>query len=222
VTLEADFAPLKDLSAENQTDDAEVDPYQRDSLHAQAAFDRAVEAATHGDEELAITQYLTASKIAETAREWYLAAVSCQRVGDFLQNPKPPADLERAFRLYRRAVAAYERCGLFAEARELSYYLMRLRMRRARELQLPLARRLELYLYWATAGLACGRCASLAPQPPSCCSMAYSTGCSMVSSPLVYKGTRVCGMRFISAASPLQPSGTETFCRRLTRSSWRC
>jgi hypothetical protein len=130
----------------------EGDPYQADSLHAQAAFDRAVTAAAQGDEALAITEYLKASKIAETAREWYLAAVACHRVGNFLQHPRPPVDLERAFRMYRRAIAAYEQCGLVAEARHLTYALMRLRLRRAPVLRLSVRQRLELALYGATAG----------------------------------------------------------------------
>ena len=88
-----------------------MNPYQADSLHAQAAFERAVAAAAQGDEALAVTEYLKASKIAETAREWYLAAVACHRVGDFLQRARPPVDLERAFRMSRRAIAAYEQCG---------------------------------------------------------------------------------------------------------------
>jgi exonuclease VII small subunit len=131
-----------------------VDPYQADSLHAQAAFERAVAAAAQGDEALAIAEDLKASKIAETAREWYLAAGACHRGGDLLQHPRPPRDLERAFRMYRRAMAAYEQCGLSAEARHLTYALMRLRMRRAHVLRLPVLQRLELGLYWATAG--CG------------------------------------------------------------------
>jgi len=152
VTAEADFAPLPELGPAERADLTAVDPYQADSLHAQAAFDRAVAAAAQGDEALAITEYLKASKIAETAREWYLAAVACQRVGDFLQHPRPPVDLERAFRMYRRAIAAYEQCGLTAEARHLTYALMRLRLRRAHVLRLPVLQRLELSLYWATAG----------------------------------------------------------------------
>jgi tetratricopeptide (TPR) repeat protein len=152
VTAEADFAPLPELGPAARADLTEVDPYQADSLHAQAAFARAVAAAAQGDEALAITEYLKASKIAETAREWYLAAVACHRVGDFLQHPRPPVDLERAFRMYRRAIAAYEQCGLVAEARHLTYALMRLRLRRARMLRLPVLQRLELALYWATAG----------------------------------------------------------------------
>jgi hypothetical protein len=152
VTAAADFAPLPELGPAERADLTAVDPYQADSLHAQAAFDRAVAAAAQGDEALAIAEYLKASKIAETAREWYLAAVACQRVGDFLQHPCPPVDLERAFRMYRRAIAAYEQCGLSAEARHLTYALMRLRLRRARVLRLPVHQHLELGLYWTTAG----------------------------------------------------------------------
>jgi exonuclease VII small subunit len=152
LTAEADFAPLQELGPAERADLTEVDPYQADSLHAQAAFERAVAAAAQGDEALAIAEYLKASKIAETAREWYLAAVACHRVGDFLQHPRPPMDLERAFRMYRRAIAAYEQCGLSAEARHLTYALMRLRLRRARVLHLPVRQRVELALYWATAG----------------------------------------------------------------------
>jgi exonuclease VII small subunit len=152
MTAEADFVPLPELGPAERTDLTEVDPYQADSLHAQAAFERAVAAAAQGDEALAIAEYLKVSKIAETAREWYLAAVACHRVGDFLQHPRPPMDLERAFRMYRRAIAAYEQCGLSAEARHLTYALMRLRMRRAHVLRLPVLQRLELGLYWATAG----------------------------------------------------------------------
>jgi hypothetical protein len=152
VTAEADFAPLPELGLADRTDLTAVDPYQADSLQAQAAFERAVDAAAQGDDALAIAEYLKASKIAETAREWYLAAVACHRVGDFLQRPRPPVDLERAFRMYRRAIAAYEQCGLAAEARHLTYALMRLRLRRARVLRLPVRQRVELALYWATAG----------------------------------------------------------------------
>jgi hypothetical protein len=99
-----------------------------------------------------VHEYLRAAKIAEVAHEWYLSAVACQRVGDFLLDPKPPQDVERALRMYRRAVAAYEQCGLFSEARRLAYRQMCLRLRRARELKLPLLHRVELALFWAVAG----------------------------------------------------------------------
>ena len=54
--------------------------------------------------------------------------------------------------MYRRAVAAYEQSGYFDEARRLSYRIMWLRLRRARELHLKPWRRVELAAYWALAG----------------------------------------------------------------------
>jgi hypothetical protein len=54
--------------------------------------------------------------------------------------------------MYRRAIAAYEQCGLAAEARALAYRAMWRRLRHARVLGLPVVQRLELALYWATAG----------------------------------------------------------------------
>jgi hypothetical protein len=89
-TAAADFAPLQDLGRADRAHLTEIDPYQADSLHAQAVFTRAEEAAAQGDEALAIAHYLRAAKIAETAREWYLAAVACHRIGDFLQDLRPP------------------------------------------------------------------------------------------------------------------------------------
>jgi hypothetical protein len=152
LNLEADYAPLKELTGTEEAQAAVEDPYLRDSLLAQEAFDRATAAVLAGDEPEAVKQYLLASKRAENAHEWYLAAVSCQRVGDFLCNPKPPTDLERAFRMYYRAVAAYQNCGLFAEARRLAYHLMITKMRRARQLHLHWVIRCELVLFWLFAG----------------------------------------------------------------------
>jgi hypothetical protein len=150
--VEADFVPLAEVGDEGGGDRADVDPYQYDSLQAQEAFDSAVAAAAAGEEERAVQEYLRASKIAETAHEWYVAAVACQQVGDFLVTPSPPCDLDRAFRMYRRAIAAYEQCGLFAEARELAYRQMHCKMRLARQLRLPLTHRIELWVFWAVAG----------------------------------------------------------------------
>src|SRR4029453_13132010 len=45
LTAEADFAPLQELGPAERADLTAVDPYQADSLHAQAAFERAVAAA---------------------------------------------------------------------------------------------------------------------------------------------------------------------------------
>lgn len=149
--LEADFSPIPTSEAsvvETENDD----PYQRDSMLAQQAFDQAVAVARTESEQRIIQEYLRASKLAETAREWYLAAVSFHRVAELLRNPHPPSDPERAFRMYHRAIAAYERCGLVDEARALGYELMCLKMRRARELHLSFWLRFELFVYWLTAG----------------------------------------------------------------------
>jgi len=152
VDVTSDFAPLTTSQAALSGGEQETDPYHHDSLLAQESFQRGVEAADRGDEAEAVQHYLIASKRAEVAREWYLAAVSFHRVGDFLQHPKPPFDLERAFRMYRRAVAAYEQSGYFDEARRLSYRIMWLRLRRSRGLHLKPWRRVELVVYWALAG----------------------------------------------------------------------
>ena len=152
VDIQADFLPVTDNQIKKRKADRGAEPTHYDSLQAQDAFDRAVKAAENGQEELAVENYLKASNLAEAAREWYIAAVSCQRVGDFLRTPKPPCDLERAFRMYRRAVGAYRNCGLIAEARELSYRIMCMRMRRSRDLRLPWWQRIELVAFWAIAG----------------------------------------------------------------------
>jgi tetratricopeptide (TPR) repeat protein len=147
--LEADLAPLR---ADQRPADDFNDPYHRDSLEAQKVFDEAVAAANANDEEGAVRRFLTAAKLAEAAHEWYLAALAFRRVGDFLINPKPPVDLERAFRMYRRAIDAYHRCGLVDDARELSYYLLRVQLARGAKLKLPWPRRLELWAFWLVAG----------------------------------------------------------------------
>jgi hypothetical protein len=149
--VSADFVP-PETATRAAPGRHDLDPFQHDSLQAQEAFDAAAAAEPEGDEEATIQRYIRAAKIAETAREWQLAAVACQRVGDFLLRPPPPMDLERAFRMYRRAVAAYDQCGLFAEASRLAYRQLCLKMRHARHLGLPWLLRLELYLYWAAAG----------------------------------------------------------------------
>ncbi len=148
--LEADFAPLKHTLDERKS--TRDDPYLSDSQLAQEVFDRAAGEASAGNEQEAVSQFLQAAKLAEGAREWYLAGLALERVGDFLKYPKPPYDLERAFRMYRRAAANYEACGHFADARKVSLRLMSIKMRRASELSLPWQVRLELVLYWATAG----------------------------------------------------------------------
>jgi hypothetical protein len=150
--LHADFSPLSELEQGEKTRRKVRDSFLRDSLRAQEIFDRAVAAAAANDEDQAVTLFLRAAKLAEEAREWYIAAVAMHRVGDFLQNPRPPFDLEWAFRMYRRAIAAYEQCGMFAEARGLSYRLMYVKLRRAKLLGLSWWTRAELFLYWLLAG----------------------------------------------------------------------
>lgn len=146
VKVDADFAQLPEAASDGP---AERDPHDEDSRQAQEAFELA--AATK-DEDRAVRHYLKAANLAEGAREWYLAAVSCQRVGEFLLNDRPPTDSERAFRMYRRAVAAYEQCGLFEEARRLQYRLMTIKLKRAGAMKLSRLARLELLTYWAFAG----------------------------------------------------------------------
>ncbi|MBC8064379.1 MAG: two pore domain potassium channel family protein [Chlorobia bacterium] len=150
--VQADFSPIEELKADADEFARGEDPYHEDSRGAEQAFEAAVEAAKLGDEERAVAHYLKAAKLAENAHEWYLSAVACHRVGDFLTDPKPPADLARAFRMYRRAIASYERCGMLREARDLSYLLMAIRMQRPRELNLNNFHRIQLFLFWATAG----------------------------------------------------------------------
>ncbi len=152
VDIQADFSPVTQQQVAERKSNQTIEPSHYDSFQAQTAFDRAVQAADEGKEELAVENYLKASNLAESAREWYIAAVACQRVGDFLRTPKPPFDLERAFRMYRRAVGSYQNCGLFAEARELSYRLMYIKMRRSHDLRLPWWQRIELFAFWAVAG----------------------------------------------------------------------
>jgi len=147
--LQADFAPLPTNGARRRDG---ADPYQHDSLRAQEKFDAATSAAERGQEDEAVRQFLTAAKLAETAHEWHLAALAFRHVGDFLVNPKPPCDLPRAIRMYRRAIDAYHRCGMADDARSVSYYVLYLQMARGHELKLPRRRRVELWLYWAVAG----------------------------------------------------------------------
>lgn len=150
---EADFVPL--IGVEGSTSEPgldEIDPFQWDSLQARQAFDQAQAAAGSGNIPHAMQEYIRAAKTAEIAHEWYLAAVASRQVGDYLLAAGPLHDTERAFRMYRRAVAAYEQCGLMAEARELSYHEMYLRLRCAKLLGLSFTHRIELFLFWATAG----------------------------------------------------------------------
>ena len=145
----ADFAPPPEADEPAARAD---DRYLGDSVEAQGLYDRAVREAEAGNEATAVGHFLRASKLAESAREWYLAALALHACGDIFRTPAPPYDLERAFRFYRRAVAAYERCGHFAEAQALAYRVASVRLWNARELGLPWWERAELFAYWAAAG----------------------------------------------------------------------
>lgn len=148
--LEADLGPLRHRGKVRRKH--HVDAYQKESLDAEKAHEQAVKAAEAGDEEGAVQKFLRAAKVAETAHEWYLAAVSLRRVGDYLVRPGGIFDLERGLRLYRRAAAAYEDCGLFAEARELDYRVLYFKMRYGGSIGLSPLVRAELFFYWASSG----------------------------------------------------------------------
>jgi len=149
----ADFVPVPELQESNEPPtEEELDELQRDSLRAQRAFDAAQDLAAERRFEEAVVEYTRAAKIAEVAHEWQLAAVACRQIGDFYADEIPPYDLQRAFRMYRRAAAAYEACGLFSEARDVAYHQNVLKMRRGKELNLSLGNRITLWLEWAVAG----------------------------------------------------------------------
>jgi hypothetical protein len=130
-------------------------------------------------------------------------------------------DLERAFRMYRRAIAAYEQCGLSAEARELTYTLMRLRLRQAPVLRLPVRQRLELGLYWATAGFGLRPLRVIGTALILVLLMACSIGQSRASCPPRRRHRSPSGTRSISVAFPLPQSATGTFSRRRTHACSR-
>lgn len=140
--IAADFAPPEE----------EPDEYLRDSVEAQALYDRAVSEAAGGDEGRGVVHFLRAAKLAESAHEWYLAALALRAAGDIFYTREPPYDLERALRLYRRAVVAFDACGHFDDARELSYRVSWLRLWRGGEVGLSPARRAELFVFWLVAG----------------------------------------------------------------------
>lgn len=150
--LGADFAPPEEIGRPRLGRSNEGDEDLKDSILVQKVFDQALSRAGKGDEEGAIVGFLRASKLAERAGEWYLAANACHRVGDLFRSTPPPHDLERAFRMYRRAIYAYEQCGHFDQARQLSYGLMWTRMWSGKEVGLTLWSRFELFVYWAVAG----------------------------------------------------------------------
>jgi hypothetical protein len=149
--LPADLAPLTETSVDS-SGTKDLDQYQHASQQATQAFAGAEAAAASGNEEQAIHQYLRCAAAAESAHEWYLVALSCERVGEFLLNPQPPTDVGRALRMLRRAVAAYEQSGLFSEARAVAYRVALLRLWRIHDVELTWFKRIELSLYWLMSG----------------------------------------------------------------------
>ncbi|MBA4067832.1 MAG: hypothetical protein C0501_29860 [Isosphaera sp.] len=141
----ADFTPPDPAGADR-------DEYLRDSVEAQELYDRAAREAAGGDENAAVVHLLRASKLAEAAREWYLAAAACHRAGDVYRSHGAPYDPARAVRMYYRAVAAYERCGMLGEAGELAYRAGCLKLWRGRELGIGWGRRAGMFAFWAVAG----------------------------------------------------------------------
>ena len=144
----ADFIP----PAEAPRSAGRPDEHLEDSVAAQELYDAAMAEAVRGNENDAVIHCLRASKLAEAAREWYLMAAACHRVGDVYRTPGGPYDLPRAIRMYHRAIAAYQQCGLFEEARNLTYRVACLRLWRSAELRLPWWQRVELFVFWAIAG----------------------------------------------------------------------
>jgi hypothetical protein len=79
-------------------------------------------------------------------------AAACHRIADMYRSPGGVYDLARAVRTYHRAIAAYEQCGLFDEARLLTYRVAALRLWHGVELGVPWGSRVGLFLFWAVAG----------------------------------------------------------------------
>jgi hypothetical protein len=140
--VEADFAP---------DGDAEPDEHLRDSVAAQELYARAAGEA-ESDERSAVGHFLRAAKLAEAAREWYLAGLSLRAAGDIFRTKEPPYDLQRALRLYRRAAAAFEACGHFDDARALGYLVHWLRMTKGRAVGVGRVQRAELFVFWLVTG----------------------------------------------------------------------
>jgi hypothetical protein len=145
----ADFAPV---GAPGEEDMSEIDDYLRQSAKAEEFYNAAVEVSEKGDERQTIARLLRAARQAEKAQEWHLAALSLHAMADIFRKSGPERNLESACRFYRRAIAAYEKCGHFDEATSLEYSVSSLRLWNASELGLSLRVQLEMLLYWATAG----------------------------------------------------------------------
>jgi hypothetical protein len=149
--LKADFSPsLNDTTTKDHT--SEVDEYLQDSVIAEQLYTAAVKVSADGDARQTILHLLRAAKQAEKAQEWHLAALSLHAMADIFRSNGPERNLERAVRIYRRAIAAYESSGNFDEATHLEYVVCGLRLWNAGELKLSIRLRIEMFLYWATAG----------------------------------------------------------------------
>jgi hypothetical protein len=149
--MKADFSPtVDDSTTKDQT--SEVDEYLRDSVLAEKLYSEAIKVAEQGDERNTVAHLLRAAKQAEQSQEWHLAAISLHAMADIFRGSGPERNLERAIRIYRRAIAAYESCGHFDEAALLEYRVCGLRLWNARELKMSKRLSVEMFLYWATAG----------------------------------------------------------------------
>jgi hypothetical protein len=149
--IPADFAPPAEVLS-GRDNIPEDDEYLRQSMQAEKLYTLAIREMEKGIDRQSVAHLLRAAVHAEMAREWHLAARALHAVGDIFRKNGPERNLERALRMYRRAIAAYEQCGHFDEASNLEYQVCNLRLWHARELKLPVRLRIEMFLYWATAG----------------------------------------------------------------------
>jgi hypothetical protein len=149
--VSADFSPIK-KTAPAEAVSAEIDEYLQESVLAEELYAKAIAMEETADEGQKVLNLLRAAKQAEKAQEWHIAAISLHAMADIFRSKGPERDLDRAIRFYRRAIAAYESCGHFDEASALEYRVGSIRLWNARELKHSLGLRIELFLYWATAG----------------------------------------------------------------------
>ena len=148
--VSADFAITSEEG--DPQDAAAADEVLKDSSRVEQLYLEAVRVSEKGDERETLTHFLLAAKHAEKASEWHLAAIALHAAGDIFRKSGPEHSLERASRMYRRAIAAYGECGNFAQARNLDYQVSSNRLWHSGELKLPMQERVELFLFWLTAG----------------------------------------------------------------------
>jgi hypothetical protein len=147
---EADFRPPANAGSA-KADQTGLELLQ-ESSKAEELIKTALQLASGGKEQEAVTHYLIAAKFAENASEWHLAAKALHALGVYYWKDGPDRDPDRACRMYRRAIAAHEECGEFEEARELDYFVSVERLLHAGELRIPVLARIEMFLFWVTAG----------------------------------------------------------------------